>query len=46
MQNGKYKRNRFFNKHRWVLRTLLFAGLNILILTAGLMLGSMLYLGQ
>jgi len=46
MQDKKYRRQRFFNKHRWVIMTLLFAGLNILILTAGLMLGSILYMGQ
>ena len=46
MQYRKYKRQQFFNRHRWILRTLLFAGINILLLTAGLMLGSMLYMGH
>jgi len=44
MQTTKYKKFRFFNKHRWILKTLIFTGFNILILAAGLILGSLLYL--
>jgi len=46
MRKKQYKKRAFFNKHRWILKALLFTGINLLILAAGLAFGSLLYMGQ
>ncbi|MBC8229853.1 hypothetical protein H8E77_09925 [bacterium] len=46
MQKRQYRKRHFFNKHPWVRITLLFTGINILILAAGLTFGSLLYMGR